>query len=140
MKVAFIQFEVNDSKDVKLFAEIVASIGVSVPSLAAPAVHANMTEEQQRASMTCVTNQLAKAIGTPKPKLDTKQRARVAAKARWEKKRADDEKKLEKATEEKEYLEVSDPIQFDPNAQPTGEPLVEDEPIDGRHIIEGNWR
>lgn len=132
MKVNLIQFEVNNSADVKIFADMFAAIGVSLPTLENSLIHAKINQEEpQRAKMTTVTNQLAKAIGNKPTKLDTKQRAKIAANARWDKKRASTEKKLEKATEQTEYIEVTDPTVFDPDAQP--------EDVDCRHIIEGNY-
>jgi hypothetical protein len=137
MKVNLIQFDINSSTDVKLFAEMFNSIGIKIPALDNAVTHAKINlDEPQKAAMTSVTNQLAKAIGNKPMKLDTKQRAKVAADARWAKKRLANEKKMEKAIQDMDYKEVTDPTFFNPNEQPIAHDFDE-ETVDGRHIIEG---
>jgi hypothetical protein len=136
VKVNFIQCELSTSNDVKLFTEMIATMGVNMSSVLEPSQnHDKIPAEPQKVAISTVTKQLARAIGSPKPKLTNEERARVAAQARWAKKRAQEEKRFEKATEEVGYIEVTETIRFDPNEVPTGN-LMPEEEIDGRHIIE----
>jgi len=140
VKVSFFQFDIQSEDDATMAADIIKKLGTStVVNIAAPQfLPNNETIKPDKASMTAVARQLSKEIGTGKPKLTLKQRAQVAAKARWSKKRAEEEKKLKKARSEDpdSYSEVRDPISFDPNSTPPrlGEPNLEE--LDGREILE----